>query len=332
MYCTKCGKEIPAGQSVCKNCAVSDRKEMQPIAAQETHTSFYLADFFKKLFVKNNIGTIIWMSINLIVVCTLFSLVLGVLWGIIIGLLGYALSVTIALSPMGEKILRWQSGCKKIKDPVILSRIQPLFDSVYAEAKAQSPELSDKIELFLCDEKSLNAFAIGRQTMCLTQGLLSMTDNDIKAIMGHEFGHLAHKDTDVSLFIVVGNIILTTIFMLVRLAVSIYSKIVMFIIGFFSDSFADTLVEIAAHIIIDFIIGGFMDLWTRIGYLICNTSSRMKEFSADEYSAKLGHGTDLKASLYKLDSSPKPHGIWAALNSTHPATADRIARLSELSF
>lgn len=162
----------------------------------------YIVDFFKNLFKKNNIGTVIWMILNVIIICLVFVFFSGattagdVVISIFVGLLAYVSSVAIALSPVGETIMRWQNGCHKVEDSVILARIQPIFEEVYASAKKKNPELPEDIKLYMSEEKTPNAFAMGRHTVCFTKGLLSLSDSDIRGILGHEFGHLAHKDTD----------------------------------------------------------------------------------------------------------------------------------------
>ena len=39
-------------------------------------------------------------------------------------------------------------------------------------------------------DEAPNAFATGRKTICVTEGMLSMPVEQIKATLGHEFGHL----------------------------------------------------------------------------------------------------------------------------------------------
>ena len=62
--------------------------------------------------------------------------------------------------------------------------------------------------------------------MCVTRGLLSHSDEEIKATLGHEFGHLAHKDTDRVLVVGVGNTIITIIFMIIQIGIIIANVLV----------------------------------------------------------------------------------------------------------
>jgi heat shock protein HtpX len=301
----------------------------------------YIVDFFKNLFKKNNIGTIIWMVLNIVLICGIFTYVqintaqsadaAEIAQGIITGLVIYLISILIALSPAGEAVMRFQNGCKKINDPDIAARIQPLFDEVYANAKKLNPELPDNITLYLSDDDSPNAFALGRHTVCVTKGLLSMDGNDIKGILGHEFGHLAHKDTDTLLVMSVGNLIVSVLFAVWRFLFNVFAKIMNFILGIMSRSVGAVVAGFITRIFIDFILVALMAIWTKLGVLICMASSRANEYLADKYSFELGYGNQLAIALQKLSGgSHSSNGVFAALSSSHPATSDRIERLRQL--
>ncbi len=296
----------------------------------------YIVDFFKNLFKKNNIGIIIWMILNTCLICLIFVAVSGVYTAeeialaILAGLGVYLVSIIIALSPIGEAILRWQNGCHKVSDPNILARMQPLFDEVYARAKSKNPELPDNIKLYMSEDETPNAFATGRHTVCFTEGLLALSDSDIKGILAHEFGHLAHKDTDTLLVMTTGNLIVSAIFTIWRFMFNAFSFIFKFIIGIVSDSIGAVIATAITRIFIDFLLVAIMNLWTKLGVLICLTSSRANEFLADQYAQELGLGRELGNALMVLDGAAQPKGLWATLNSSHPATPDRINKLNGL--
>lgn len=67
-----------------------------------------------------------------------------------------------------------------------------------------------------------NAFATGRKTICVTEGMLHMPESQIKATLGHEFGHLAHKDTDLILVVSVGNLIVSAFILGIRLVIDLF--------------------------------------------------------------------------------------------------------------
>lgn len=296
----------------------------------------YIVDFFKNLFKKNNIGIIIWMILNISLICFIFVAVSeaylaeDIALSILTALGVYLVSIIIALSPIGEAILRWQNGCHKVSDPNILARIQPLFDDVYARAKSKNPELPDNIKLYMSDDETPNAFATGRHTVCFTEGLLVLSDSDIKGILAHEFGHLAHKDTDTLLVMTTGNLIVSAIFTIWRFIFNAFAVIFRFVVGIASNSVGAVIASAITRIFIDFILVAIMNLWTKLGVLICLTSSRANEFLADQYAHELGLGRELANALTVLDGAAKPKGLWATLNSSHPATPDRVNKLNGL--
>ncbi len=276
------------------------------------------------------------MIFNIIIICLVFVVFSGaasvenIILAALLGLVVYIASVALALSPIGEKIMRWQQGCHALEDPVVASRMQPIFQEVYKKAKELNPELPDNIELFISDETVPNAFALGRHTVCFTRGLLSLNDDDIKGILGHEFGHLSHKDTDIILVITIGNLIVSALFAIWRFFFNIVARITNLIVSIASNSWGSLIMGFITRVFIDFLLVAGMTLWTKLGVLICMASSRANEYLADKYSFRMGYGYNLCNALRKLNSSSGSKGIWAALNSSHPATSERINRLQTL--
>ncbi len=305
--------------------------------------SFYLFDFIKNLFRKGNVGVIIWLMINTVLVTFLIGYLLCEFdehfqyeypWAAyLIGFAVYIVSVSIALSPIGEWILRLLTGCKEIKRQDYLDRLNPLFEEVYQKAKAKSPGLPEDIKFYMSKDEEPNAFATGRKTVCLTEGILNYSDDEIKAVLGHEFGHLAHKDTDAILVVQVGNLIVTGMFVVFRLIINIFTFFMHLCIAIISDDAADVVISAFTRVLIDFLLTTIMALWTKIGVLLCLSSSRKNEYEADEYSVSLGYGRKLCAILDKLDEDRKKLGkptLWAMLNSSHPDTDKRIAHMQEI--
>ncbi len=293
----------------------------------------YLFDFFKNLFKKNNIGIIIWLVLNIAFITALFSNGYTSLSGGLLGFGLYVVSMMIALSPIGEWILRLQTGCKKITDPDVLQRIEPLFREVYAKALSMNPELPQNIKIFMSEDESPNAFATGRKTLCITRGLLAYSDEHIKAVMGHEFGHLAHKDTDLILVVAVGNMIISAIFVIIRVIANVMMFIGQFLTAIFSDSWGGVFASIfigLGRVVADFILVIAMRIWTQIGVWLCMYSSRKNEYRADEYSYNCGYGEELCQVLESFGSGSGAHGLFAALASSHPDNADRIAKIRSL--
>lgn len=293
----------------------------------------YIVDFFKNLFKKNNIGIIIWLVLNVVLIVALFSNGFTSLEGALLGLVLYIASMLIALSPIGEWILRVQNGCKKITDPTVLARMEPLFREVYAKAKAMNPELPDNIQMFMSESTEPNAFATGRKTLCITRGLLNYSDEQIKGVLGHEFGHLAHKDTDTILVVAVGNMIISAIFIIVRVFANIFMWVGQFLTAVFSESWGGIIASIfigLGRVVADFILVLLMRAWNQLGVWLCMHSSRKNEYRADAYAYDCGYGEELCQVLESFGTGHGATGLFAALASSHPDTRDRIDKIRAL--
>ena len=292
----------------------------------------YFIDFFKKVFKLKNIGIIIWMVINLFIIIGFFpstkavTNASGALVTVIRGVVIYAVSVALALSPIGEAIFRAMNGCREISDPSMLNRLTPLFNEVYEKAKLKDPNLSQNIRLYMVDQPYPNAFALGRNTVCVTSGLLYLSDDEIKGIFAHEFAHLSNKDTDITLFIYVGNLIASVMFLILR--------VVLFIISFFLGSMTGRRNSAARGFVLaatlDLIYAAIVGLYTKLGILLVNYSNRNHEFEADKFAYDLGYGRELRDALTELQGEKvKPSGFVANLMSSHPETYLRIEKLNK---
>ena len=180
----------------------------------------YVTDFFKKLARKENIPLIIYLVMNLMLVFLGTTITVGFilvdtelynsdaalfLISIPASILLYGLGIVIALSPIGEWLLRHKHGCEKITDQAVLDRIDPLFNEVHNAARKVNPDIAENISLYICDDEEPNAFATGRKTLCINKGLLNCTDEEIKGVLAHEFGHISNHDTYFTLVVNVAN-------------------------------------------------------------------------------------------------------------------------------
>ena len=272
---------------------------------------------------KGNISTLVYLALNIIILTGVVYMIdsKAPIWlDFSLGVLLYLISITIALSPIGETILRFQTGCKKIKRSDVKDFIEPIFQEVYAKAKQQDMSIPDDVRLFIQYDSSANAFATGRKTVCVTEGLLTCTIEEIKATLGHEFGHLAHKDTDIILVISVGNLLISSVIICISVLLDIFVGIGRIVNRNLANLF---------QWIYTLVIGGLMWLWTWIGTLLVMKSSRTNEFEADAFSCSLGYG-DALCSLLDSFGDDKPTGLFAALSSSHPPKDERIGRLKSL--
>lgn len=302
----------------------------------------YIIDFFRTNFRRANAAVLIYLLLNTALIVLLVDFMFSgmMMWDMymspagahitcaIVGLLTYFLSVAIALSPFGEWIVRIQAGCERIQRQDQLDYLMPLFQNVYAKAKQTDPNLSDDIQLFINDDPAPNAFATGRKTICLTEGLMHLPPRQIEGIFAHEFGHLSHRDTDMLLVISVGNMIVTGIVLLGKIIMSLFKWFIT--IGCFirggNEGFLIMVITWILHFFFIITISALSKLWSMIGVMLVNKSGRENEFEADAFAASLGYGYEVCAFL-DAHEGDAPRGVFASFASTHPGKNDRIARL-----
>lgn len=306
-------------------------------------SSSYLKDFFERMKRRSNYPVLIYMLLNTYVIGELLGFFLSMpFWqSYIVGLIVYGLSLMLALSPLGEWYLRRQAGCKEITRKEYIDRLEPLYYSIYEKARQKDPSIADDVRFYMSEDPAPNAFATGRKTVCVTKGLLSLDDDQIKGILGHEFGHLAHKDTDLILLTYVGNVIFNMLIAILNLIVQFINGIIIVMIVsvvgiILTKGLRAFLTQWLARFLYAITVGLLLGLWAKIYLLLTMKSSRDNEFEADEFSFELGHGIGLCSgldaikSMFSSGENRPANGIFASLAASHPETDVRIARLQSL--
>lgn len=278
-----------------------------------------------RIFRISNLGTLIFFLLNISLILALFypyslSLETALL---LVGC--YLVTVLISLSPVGEWTLAAMSGAREIKRKDIKIRLIPLLEIVFESAKKRTPTMVDEIHLKIIHDESPNAFAIGRKTICVTDGLLKLSDNEIMAVFAHELGHIAYHHSTIQLLIGGGNLMISGILLIIKV-------ICWLITGFF------TIMGIGTRsvwgTILMTIFGGLSTvsiwLWTKFCMLFLMWSMRQNEFVADEYAYQIGYGETLASVLDRHMCSKPENGLLKALYSTHPNSDDRVAKLQNL--
>jgi heat shock protein HtpX len=213
------------------------------------------------------------------------------------------------------------------QNPEVYARIAPLVGNITQRMGLPMPKL------WLIPDDSPNAFATGRDpahaSVAFTYGVLQlMTDSELEGVVAHELGHVLHRD-----------ILISSVAATLAAAITLIARMSFWFGGSQRDDREDR--------------GGglFMLIVAPIAAaLIQMAISRTREYSADEASARYtGNPNALISALNKLegwskripmDATPatahmfiiKPFSADAMfrLFSTHPSTADRIARLQTL--
>jgi heat shock protein HtpX len=196
-------------------------------------------------------------------------------------------------------------------------------------------------KVYIIPEEAPNAFATGRNpehaAVAVTQGILRILDrNELSGVLAHELGHVKHRDT-----------LIMAVAATFAGAISHLATMAMWggLLGGRSSDNEEGSNPIAG--LVAMIVAPFAAM------LIQMAISRSREYLADDAGAELsGNPIYLANALRKLEASkqeipmqagspatahlfivnPFAGGGMAKLFSTHPATAERIARLEAMAI
>lgn len=316
---------------------------MKKINASWFKENLYVFDLIKALLSTKNITAVIYLILNILLLCWVAILVgEGETGGIPVVLIIYLISVCFALSPFGEMILRFNQGCKKIKDTELLNRLEPLFMEVKETCQRKHPELAihPRTWLYINESDDINACAIGHRTVCVTRGLLQLSDEEIKAVLGHEFGHLAMHDSDLLLLITVGNFMVTAVVSIFKFFITLFQLVFSLVFAFINDNVASIIGSITtafASLLTLVFVDFAMAIWTKFGVWMVMKASRNAEYDADSFSCDLGYTDSLLNFFHKLiewEGSSASKSSWkekaelfTVLSDSHPKTQKRIDRI-----
>jgi heat shock protein HtpX len=248
---------------------------------------------------------------------------LGLIMALVMNFGSYFFSEKIALS------MYHAQPVTPTENPDAYARVQPMVANLAQRMGIPMPKL------WLIPDESPNAFATGRNpshsSVAFTEGVLKlMDDRELEGVIAHELGHVLNRD-----------ILTSSIAAVIAAAITQLSYMAMFFGGRRDDE--DRGGGLGALLML--ILGPIA------ATLIQLAISRTREYSADETSAKYtGTPYGLISGLQKLetwskripmDASPatahmfiiKPFtggNLMMKLFSTHPSTADRIARLQAM--
>ena len=278
-----------------------------------------------RIFRISNLGTLIFFLLNIGLILVLFC-PYGVIFEAAAPLVVcYIVTVLISLSPIGEWTLAALAGAKEIKRKDIKIRLIPLLEIIFEQAKESTPSMINSIRLKIIHDQSPNAFAIGRRTICVTDGILNLSDEEIMAVLAHEVGHLAYQHSAIQLLIGGGNLFISGFLLIIKVTCWIITGIFA-LVGISTRSFWGGFFMTLFGSLTTVLIW----LWTKFCMLLLMWSMRQNEFVADEYAYKLGYGAILASVLDRHMCSAPDNGLLKALYSTHPHSDDRVARLQEL--
>lgn len=193
-------------------------------------------------------------------------------------------------------------------------------------------------KVYVIDDPAPNAFATGRNPqhaiVGATTGILDiLDDSELEGVMAHELGHVKNYDIRVSM-VAFALVAVISILADIMLRMTFYrgddddsgSSSLFFVIGIIGAILAPliaTLIQLAISRRREYLADATGALTTRYPEGLA---------SALEKIGKYGHPLQKQnpSTAHLFFSNPLKKGSLAALFSTHPPIADRIARLSEM--
>ena len=198
-----------------------------------------------------------------------------------------------------ENYICFVSGARPLKTKKEKAYLEPLFDEVSGHISKV------KLRLYIVNDFSINAFAIGTRTIAITKGAINgLSEEQLKGLIAHEVGHIYYAHTMGEALATFGN----GIFSLIK----IFSKLLIWLMSGLGNNSVNN--KKRSHPITIFFNAA---------------KSRKNEHEADHYAMRIGYGNKLLSVLYMLDDiipdgyiDLKQHTV-----RTHPYLYDRIAML-----
>lgn len=276
---------------------------------------------FLFIFCKNNPIYFVCSIFYYLISCLLLG---GTAKSFLIVFAVYSISLIIGFSPLGEKLLRLLNRVRPLETKRETEYLQPLFEEVYERAREEYKNLR-KIEICIIDNMTVNAMALGRQTIAVTKGAMNtFTEDELKAVIAHEIAHLVHGDTMASIYAIVGNGIFS-IFVLI-------ARLFLLLLDWVQCAFTGKHSIFSALMLLVRLYFNFCIWLLNFGLqVILSVNSRKNEFNADLFSYSIGYDTDMIEALYLLEkiSLGDNSSIIQKTTASHPRITLRIKHLEE---
>ena len=217
------------------------------------------------------VGLYALLSIVVLGVCLLVNI--PVSYGIIASIIALILQFLIAPF-LTDLTMKW---FYKVSFNVELpDYLKEYINDICQKEKIKAPRIG------IIDDLAPNAFTYGRfkndARLVITKGILEMlTEDEVKSVVGHEFGHIIHMDM---LFMTVAQLVPLILYFLYQTFMNSESD---------DDNNNGAIIAIVAYIL--YIISEYIVLWL----------SRTREYYADEYSIEITKNPNsLASALVKI--------------------------------
>lgn len=214
------------------------------------------------------------------------------------------------------------AGAEDIKRTDIKIHVIPLVEVVLNAEKEKPIYCVKRVNVKIIRDQTPNAFALGRHTIALTEGLLNLPDNMVMSVIAHEIGHLAYGHTVRQLLIGGGNVFISGLLFMIK-AICWLMAAIMGIFSFAARS------GIMGFLTVMFVGISYFSTWAWVKFckLFLMWSMRQNEYVADQYAAKIGFGYELAYSLVHQICDVPHNSFLRVLYDTHPCNDNGIAVL-----
>jgi Zn-dependent protease with chaperone function len=183
----------------------------------------------------------------------------------------------------------------------------------------------DDFNFYISDVQDPNAYAFSKHCIVISAGFLTFaSDDEFKAVLAHEMGHLYYKDTQVlmgALWIEIPARVFNRIFTawtMFNTAIFEQPPSAVIILGLIS--FVFWLLFLPIHLL--------SIISTRLFAMVLKLTSKRTEYRADYHAYKVGYGEHLIGFLEKIAHTlAHDSRFFADLVASHPAPMQRIGRL-----
>jgi len=287
-----------------------------------------------------NTGLIISLLINFVISFLFVSLFINdFALGIGITLLIFICSIGILYTSIGDWWYRKIVLNLREPNEAESRRLVPIYNEVYRRALTMSPNLSKEIKLFVYDDDEINAFAIGLRTIAVHKGMLvnNIYDDEIAAILGHEFAHIANGDTFCTILAIQSNVIVSVFRTIFSFLMIVAAKIIGFCVAlaFETAQGAENGFTIADACVrgLNWLLDKFVLIFVFISVIIAQYSRRQHELAADIFTAELGYGQPMIQFFQRYQSCDSTSNLLSLshlLYGTHPSMQVRISNLQSI--
>lgn len=241
--------------------------------------------FTKNIIRKENVCILIYLLLNLAFITYVYTYYMPKNEAIIWGIISYSLYFLVVFSPLGETVLRFIFGCRRIRREDQIKKLEPIYLSVYKRMMMYDRYLPKNIRIYVKRDNSFMAKSIGLRTIVISDSLLYKNNKDIEAILAHEFAHISNMDPAWTILVSIGNIVIAALILITGICFKISGAIM--------KQIRPSLFLKTIKAFFFFMVSFFGGLLIGISKIFLNISQKYNEYRADAIVYSVGLGNEL---------------------------------------